>query len=147
MEVTVLLCDAAEEVGGKLYILGGGWSVLGLPNFPTNMALAVKMAVPWDQTNRPVDVKVSLMTDDGEPVDLGQGPIGGSGKVEVGRPAGIKPGTSLDVPFAMKFNGLALPSGGYRWELEVDGTPLALVPFRVMEGPPSGQGIPGMEGQ
>jgi hypothetical protein len=27
-EVTMLLCDAAQAVDGKLYVLGGGWSQL-----------------------------------------------------------------------------------------------------------------------
>lgn len=136
MDATMLLCDAAEEVNGKLYIIGGGWSVLWIPYAPTNMAVAVKLSVPWDQTNRPHDVGIALMTDDGEVVDLGSGPVGGGGQIEVGRPAGVKPGTALDVPFVVKFNGLALPPGGYRWELEIDGSMIGTVPFRVMTGLP-----------
>ena len=27
MKTTLLLCDYAQEVGGKLYVLGGGWSI------------------------------------------------------------------------------------------------------------------------
>ena len=44
MKVTMLLADAAQAVNGKLYILGGGWSVAG-PD-PTPMAIALKMEVP-----------------------------------------------------------------------------------------------------
>jgi hypothetical protein len=28
MKLTMLLADAAEAVNGKLYILGGGWSII-----------------------------------------------------------------------------------------------------------------------
>ena len=41
MDVTMLLCDAAQESGGKLYILGGGWSIIRTPNTPTPMSLAM----------------------------------------------------------------------------------------------------------
>src|SRR3712207_6134998 len=67
MKVTMLLCDAAEEVGGKLYILGGGWSFLHRPGVPTNMALAIKIAVPWNETNQSHTLRAHLLTDDGEP--------------------------------------------------------------------------------
>ncbi len=75
-----------------------------------------------------------LKTDDGEPVDAGNGPVFAQGEIEVGRPPGSKRGSPLDAPFVLRFNGLALPPGGYVWELEIDGTQLAREPFRVLEG-------------
>src|SRR5688572_18666622 len=45
MKVTMLLCDAAQVVDGKLYLLGGGWSFVG-PD-PAPMAIAIKIDVPW----------------------------------------------------------------------------------------------------
>jgi len=134
MDVTMLLCDAAEEAGGKLYILGGGWSVIQAPNVLAPMALAIKMSVPWDQANEPHQILASLKTDDGEPVDAGNGPVFAQGEIEVGRPPGSKRGSPLDAPFVLRFNGLALPPGGYVWELDIDGTQLAREPFRVLEG-------------
>jgi hypothetical protein len=138
MRATMLLCDAAEQVNGKLYILGGGWSIIFAPGIPTSVTLAVKLSVPWDQTNRPLHVKASLVTEDGESVDLGQGPVQAEGDVEVGRPAGIKPGTEIDLPFVLPFGGLAFTPGGYVWLLEVDNEPVARTPFRVLPGPPGG---------
>src|SRR4051794_17346369 len=49
MKVTMILADSAQAVDGKLYVLGGGWSLAG-PG-PTPMALAVKIEVPWDRGN------------------------------------------------------------------------------------------------
>lgn len=129
----MLLCDAADEVGGKLFVLGGGWSHLALVDTPVPMALAVLIAVPWDRTNHRMTVSVKLVTDDGGQVEIEGQIVGASGQVEVGRPPGIKPGSELNLPLAFKFNGLALSQGGYRWELEIDGTQMAITPFRVGE--------------
>jgi hypothetical protein len=132
--VTLLLCDAAEEVGGKLYILGGGWSLLRVPDTPVPMALAVLISVPWNQANERHEFEAALMTDDGEQVEIeGQAVVLGSG-FEVGRPPGLKPGSDLNTPLALKFGGIALPVGGYRWEFSIDGTQMATAPFRVLGG-------------
>lgn len=138
----MLLCDAAQEVGGKLYILGGGWSVIWIPGMPTPVALAVKLSIPWTETNRPHAVRAMLLTEDGEPVDFGAGPVTAGGNIEVGRPPGLKPGTAIDVPFALQFGFLAFHPGGYVWELEVEGSTVARTPFRVMPGPSPGMPVP-----
>ena len=133
MEVTLLLCDAAENVGGKLYILGGGWSQV-TADAPFNMALAVLVAVPWDRTNHGIQVAAKLMTEDGEPVVIGEDPVGATGTFEIGRPPGTKPGTQFNAPLVLRFNGVALAAGGYRWEFDVDGTQMATAPFRAIQG-------------
>ena len=132
MMVTMLLCDAAEEVGGKLYILGGGWSFLHRPDVPTSMALAVKIAVPWNDTNQSHTLRAHLLTDDGETVDIAGETVEATGNFEVGRPPGVKPGSDIDAPFVLPFQ-LALPAGGYVWELEIDDEPAARTPFRVLD--------------
>lgn len=131
----MLLCDAAQVHEGKLYILGGGFSVIWTPNRPTPMTVAVKLAVPWDQSNRRIDVRVALLTEDGEAVDFGDGPVQVQGNLEVGRPPGIKAGTALDVPLALPFGLLAFQPGGYVWVLNVDDAEAGRAPFRVMPGP------------
>ena len=131
----MLLCDAAEESGGKLYILGGGWSVIRVPEVPTSMALAIKMSIPWDQANQPHQIIATLLTEDGDPVEQDAGPVIVEAQAEIGRPAGIKPGTPLDMPFVLKFQNLMLKAGGYVWELDVAGTTMARAPFRVLEAP------------
>ena len=64
MKTTLLLCDNAQEVAGKLYVLGGGWSIYR--GSPVSMALAVKIAVPWDAANVPHDFAARLVTEDGD---------------------------------------------------------------------------------
>lgn len=131
MQVTLVLCDAAQEMGGKLYILGGGWSQLHNPDTPTPMALAVMIKQPWDQANEKHLFEAVLMTDDGDRFNIEGQDVAANGEFETGRPAGLKRGVDLDVAMALTFNGLALPSGGYRWEVFVDGTQMAVAPFRV----------------
>jgi hypothetical protein len=131
--VVMLLCDYAEELGGKLYIMGGGWSQLHTAGEPSNIALAIRLSVPWTQANEPHDLAIRLLTEDGEPVpnDLG-GYIELTGKVEVGRPAGLRPGTNLDLALAARFQGIELEAGGYRFSLEIDETELGNAIFNVM---------------
>lgn len=134
MRATLVLCDGAAVADGKLFVLGGGWSLIHVPNAPVNMALAILVSVPWDQANQRHSVEAKLMTDDGEQVSIDGNDVAASGDIEVGRPAGLKPGIDLNLPMALEFNGVVLAPGGYRWELSVDGTQMAFTPFRVLEG-------------
>lgn len=127
----MLLCDWAEDVGGKLYIQGAGWNRLAA-NAPASIAVAVLLEIPWDQANRPHDMRLQLVTEDGQPVmPDGETPLVLDGKAEVGRPPGTKPGSSLNAPFALKFAGIVLPPGGYRFELAINGEPLTSRSFTV----------------
>jgi len=124
MRVTLLLADSAQAVEGKLYILGGGWSVVG-PD-PTGMAIAMKIEVPWDQTNRQHTWLLELVTSDGEtvfvPGPTGDEPVKLDGSFEVGRPPGVKPGTPIDLPVAINVVPLPLPvDGRFEWRLSIDG--------------------------
>ena len=127
----MLLCDSAQVSGGKLFVLGGGWSHIYTPDSPVNMALAILIAVPWDRANQRHTVRASLKDEDGNLVEAEDGSVELEGQLEVGRPPGLKPGTDLNFPLSLTYNGLSLRAGGYRWELEIDGEPKARVPFRV----------------
>lgn len=135
MSVTMLLCDAAQEVKGKLFILGGGWNVLTAAGTPVSMALAVKVGVPWLQTNDRHRITAQLVTQDGALVVLNDSPVRVEGEFEVGRPPGVPAGSSFNVPLAFSFQGLVLEQGEYRWELTIDGSLEARESFRVVAGP------------
>ncbi len=124
MKVTMLLADAAQAVAGKLFILGGGWSITG-PN-PVPSAIALKIEVPWDQANRRHDVVLELLNADGQEIRLptpqGEQPVAVRGQFEVGRPPGLAPGTPLDATVAVNVGPLPLPPGGrYLWRLSING--------------------------
>jgi hypothetical protein len=134
VDALMLLCDSAQSVGGKLYILGGGWSHVSAGAFPGGlmMALAIKVAVPWDRANERIRIKLALVTDQGAPVDVDGNAIEAETELELGRPPGLRRGTPLDASLALNFAGLQLEVGGYVWRLEVDAIDKARIPFRVL---------------
>jgi hypothetical protein len=133
MRLTVVLCDAAQTVDGKVYILGGGWTHV-VASQPLSLALAVVVAVPWGDANRRHPVSVALTDEDGHEISLPSGEIVKSeGKFEVGRPPGIKAGSDLNATMVFKFAGLHLDPGGYVWELRV-GHATERTPFWVVGG-------------
>lgn len=115
----MMLADAAQQVGGKLYILGGGWSTTGSPSAP--MAVAIKIEVPWHSTNVGHDWRLALVDADGRAVQTSDDrPVEVTGQLEVGRPAGLPEGTPLDAPLVVSFGAMPLRPGRYEWRLEIE---------------------------
>ena len=110
----MLLADAAQVSEGKLYVLGGGWSVTSgmVPS-----ALAIKVEVAWNEANEPHTLGIRLRDSDGnEVLDLA------TQTFEVGRPAGLPPGTAIDHVLAIQMGPLTMlePGQRYIWELAID---------------------------
>ena len=123
-KLTMLLADSAQALGGKLYILGGGWSITGPDPVPS--AIAIKIDVPWDEANRKHKLQITLLNADEQPIvvptPVGQQKVEVSGDFEVGRPVGMKAGTPIDLAFAFNIGPLPLPPGGrYIWRCSIDG--------------------------
>jgi hypothetical protein len=123
MRLTMLLADSAQAVSGKLYVLGGGWSVTGPA--PTPSALAIKIDVPWDEGNKKHRFRLTLVDGDGQPVMVPTAvapmPVEVGGEFEAGRPVGLKPGTPLDVVLALNIGPLTLqPDSRYVWRMWID---------------------------
>ena len=120
MKITLLLADYAEAVNGKLYVMGGGWSITR-PE-PGPMGIAIKIEVPWDEANRSHRLQLALLDADGKAV-LGpdEKPIEVRGEFEVGRPPGLAPGTPLDFVVALNLPRGELPaSRRFEWRLSID---------------------------
>jgi hypothetical protein len=94
----MLLADAAQAVGGKLYVLGGGFDRINMPTVPFShrFDLAMLIEVPWVATNQPFQVVVELHDADGEPMGYRA-----EATMETGRPPGTRQGTALTVPVAV----------------------------------------------
>lgn len=118
--VTMLLADAAQAVENKLYVIGGGWSVLN-GSAPTAVALVLK--VPWEQTNETHNLKLELLDSDGHlvqiPTPVGDQAITLESAFEVGRPAGIAKGSTIDLALAFTIGPLPLANGRYEWRLTI----------------------------
>ena len=124
MRVTMLLCDAAQVADGKLYILGGGWSLIGPAPMPS--AVALKIDVDWTEADRAHHWELYLVDEDGQPIiaETPDGPqaIEVRGDFEVARPAAVPEGSPVDVALALNFGPLPLaPSTRYTWRLAIDG--------------------------
>lgn len=124
MRVTMMLADHAEVADGKLFINGGGWALTGPA--PTTCGVALIFHIPWERTNHKTRFSLALLDADGHPVTqpgpIGAQPINVGGQFEVGRPAGVPPGTAINVPVAVNTFPMQLPPGTqFTWVLEVDG--------------------------
>ena len=116
----MLLADAAQVADGKLYILGGGWGLAGPEPAPS--ALALHIEVPWDRTNTRHRWRLELLDSDGQPVTAADDPITVEGEIEVGRPAGLTPGTPIGASIALNLAPLPLaPGGRCEWRLTLAG--------------------------
>ena len=119
----MLLCDYAQASEGKLNIIGAGWSIKG-PNAP--MGIAIKIEVPWNDTNKRHVWRLELRDADGEPVTietpLGVQPVSIEAPFEVGRPPGLPEGTPLDYTAALNLPPMPLQEQmRYTWYFEING--------------------------
>jgi hypothetical protein len=122
IRATLLLCDSVQAVGGKLYILGGGWNIIGPDPSPT--AIAIYAEVSWDLTNVRHPWRLELLDADDQPVmvptPMGEQPLVLEGVLEVGRPIGVQPGVGLGVPLAINLGPVVLaPGSRYVWRLTI----------------------------
>ena len=65
LRVTMLLADSAQVADRKLYVLGGGLSVIG-PR-PQPMGVAIRIEVPWDRATRHTSGASTFSTRTGTP--------------------------------------------------------------------------------
>ena len=120
----MLLCDAAQVADGKLYILGGGWSVTG--PMPVPSAVAIKVEVDWHELGRAHHWELFLEDADGGAVMVetpeGPQPVEVRGDFTVAQPVGVPEGSPVDVPMAVNLGPLPLaPASRYTWRFVVDG--------------------------
>lgn len=132
MKTIMLLCDYAEVVNGKLYIMGGGWTAC--PPGPRPMSIAIRILVPWDEANVKHKLELFLQDSDGKTIEVGDPPTPfvQMFEFEVGRPPGAPHGTDLEFAHAFGFFGLPVePDKRFRWQLELNGDPVADAPFYI----------------
>ncbi len=135
-----MLADGAQQAapGGKLYILGGQWDRLMVPNFPAQhptMAVVLILRIEYSEAldNHHLDVELTL---DGQSMN-----VKATGEVTTGHAPGQVRGTPSFVPLALPFNNLVFETAGrYEWVITVDEQELGRLPIEVVQG----GAIPGM---
>jgi len=120
----MLLCDAAQVADGKLYVLGGGWSITG-PD-PAPSAIAVKIEVGWHEAEQSHHWELFLVDADGREVTVdtpdGTQAVEIRGDFQTGKPAGVPEGSPVDVPLAVNLGPIPLDAGArFTWRLVIDG--------------------------
>jgi hypothetical protein len=140
MEVEwLILADAAQVVGAKLYLLGGGWDRLTVNRaFPVDQrcALALSIIVPWNETNQKHSFEVEIVSEDTtteEPKSL----VKAGGQFEVGRPPGIRQGQEQRFQLAMDMT-LRIETAGTKTVIaRIEGQEKRRLEFTVIPGPMS----------
>ena len=131
----LILAEHAEVTGSKLYLMGGGWDTMNVPDAPANVRITAVagIRVEWDETNVSLPVVVRVDDDDAQEV------FRLDGQMNVGRPPQLLPGTSQlsQMTFVLQLQLKAL--GGYRVSLAVgpeDRQVRRSVPFRLVKAAP-----------
>lgn len=128
----VMLADYAEIVGGKLYLMGGGWDTNTVNELPAALRLAVALGlrIEWDETDLLIPVLIRIEDDDGREY------LRMEGSIQTTRPADLPDGATqlsqlaanlpLTVPAAGGYNVRVLAGSG---DAEVQRS----LPFRVFK--------------
>jgi len=136
-----ILADAAQAVGGKIFVLGGGWNIFRSANFPAPVQLAIAVGVGFESSEIGVryPVKIVIADEAGVPVVPEM-----SGQIETGQltpdfPKGlpVKLPVAWNVSFAVPRAGryaIVISVGSARAELSFDAI---FVGSRVQLGPQS----------
>ena len=126
----LILADEAEVVGGKLYMMGGGWDRITAQRLPCqqHMAIALAVRVPWTDTNRQTPVEIDLTDEDGASLFNVQAAI------VVGRPAQAVPGQPLRSQIAIKMDASLPKIGAYVVVCRLHGNETRF-PFNVVASP------------
>lgn len=138
MKLRLFLARFAEVQSAMLYALGMGWTEIG-PE-PSPFSIGGLIEVPWDATNRPHKLELSLIDGDGHPFSVptpaGDQPLRFEVDFDVGRPPGVTPGRSFTVPVALNLGPLPFqPGHSYVVRAAIDGEVLEEVAFAVRPAP------------
>jgi hypothetical protein len=125
----LILADAAQVQGEKLYMLGGGWSMIWAREFPAqhNLAVAAGILVPWLETN--VRHQFRIEVHDEASTKFGEV----AGEFEQGRAPGLPAGSTQRVMLTVNMTiRIERPAEAVA-EIWLDGALARSVPFRIVE--------------
>lgn len=104
-----LLADAAQAVGGKIFVLGGGWNVFRAANYPAPVHLSIAMGLGFTSNEAGIKYPLNVTVTDEAGVAIIPEM---KGQVETGQLAPDFPkGASVKIPVAITIN-MPLPHPG-----------------------------------
>ena len=129
---TAMLADAAQVQGGKLFVLGGGFDTISARTVPVvhrSLTLAMVAEVDPDERHRDLEIAIVLVDEDGQALD-----VEAKGKLRVGAPPNLPPGSASIVPIVSPFYNIRFPDAkGYAFVINFEDDELARVRFRVVK--------------
>jgi len=129
-----ILADYAEAVGGKLYMMGGGWDRYFVEDFskPVAFSFAVGILVPWNATNIRHTVQVTIEDlDRKKPINFNV-----NAGFKAGRPSHIEDGETQRTMLTIPKVGAMFPgSGTYQAVARIVGGHERRVEFRLLQAP------------
>jgi hypothetical protein len=129
-----MLADAAQVQGGKLFVLGGGFDTISARTVPVvhrTLSLAMVAEIAPEERHRDLEIQITLIDEDGQPME-----VEAKGKLRVGAPPNLPPGSTSIVPIVSPFHSIRFPEAkGYAFVVKLDEEELARVRFRVVKVP------------
>jgi hypothetical protein len=138
MNANVMLANFAKVADGMLDVQAAGWTQIG-PG-PVSFFVAGLVSCDWHELNQRHELKAELLDADRQavPHPASGEPIHATAQWEMGRPPGVKPGTTLVMPFAIPFGVFELEAGQqYVVQFSIDGDVRDQwrLPFTVRDAP------------
>ena len=129
--ITAMLADSAQVQSGKLFVLGGGFDTISAKKLPViHRHLTVAMVAEIDPDERHRDLEIALRLIDEDGVDMG---VEAKGKLRVGAPPNLPPGSSSIVPIVSPFHSIEFPDAkGYAFVVTFEDQELERIRFRVV---------------
>ncbi len=128
---TAMLADAAQVQGGKLFVLGGGFDTISarvLPVIHRSLTVALVAEIEPDERHRDLEIGLRLVDEDGQ--ELG---VEAKGRLRVGAPPNLPPGSSSIVPIVSPFYNIEFADAkGYAFVVSFENEELARIRFRVV---------------
>jgi hypothetical protein len=129
---SAMLADAAQVQSGKLYVLGGGFDTISVRQLPAthrSVSLAMVAEVAPDERQQDLELTVQLVDEDG--AEIG---VVAKGKLRVGAPPNLPPGSPSIVPIVSPFHNITFAEAkGYAFVVSMNDTELTRVKFRVVK--------------
>ncbi|HUO04433.1 MAG TPA: hypothetical protein VMU16_04465 [Candidatus Binataceae bacterium] len=104
----LVLADAAQVGNGKLFILGGGWSIFRSGNYPAPAQLAVGLGflISWNETGTQFPLSITLADEAGVPIipEI-------TGQIQASKSGQLPEGITQKVPLAVNLS-VSIPHPG-----------------------------------
>lgn len=129
-----ILANGAEARDGLVYVLGGGWDTAYRQTFPATLtaALTVRLLCQVEEATLPHQMSLRFRpASGGEPFASTE-----AFPLLTNIPDDLPSGWEVPTVVAIGLAGLSIPHAGeFRLEIDVDGTVVKTLPFRVLEQP------------